>query len=368
MNESKLSTLEAISLILTITIAHTVLSLPRILLSNTKSAILLNLVYVTVIVIVLVYIIYKCFKHFPGMDILDISEFIGGKFLKTILGTCFILYFTISSSILLRNFCESIQVIYFPMTNVAFVILFFIISVTIVNYLSFHASFKATSYIMPFAIVTVIFLFFANIDNFSFNQMFPILGDGFVNTFITGIGNISAFCGICILYFLPPLLKKPENYKKIAFTSVIVSSIYLLFCVATLLFMFSFFIKNDEIMPLYSATRYIEFGTFIQRLESIFLLIWMIVFICYLCITSKISILCFKKITNVKATKPLVFPFSILMFSCALLPKNYAESSFFENTVFRYLVWFFIFIFCIGILIISTIAKKSLNSKGGNKI
>lgn len=363
MNQTKLSSLEAISLILTITIAHTVLSLPRILLNSTKSATLLNLVYVTGIVLFLAWLIYRCFKRFPGQDILDISEFLGGKIFKNILGGCFIFYFIVSSSVLLRNFSQSIQVIYFPMTNVTFVILFFIIAMTIVNYLSFHASFRATSFIMPLAIITVLFLFFANIDNFSFSRMFPILGNGFIDTFITGIGNISAFCGISVLYFLPPLLKKPENYKKICIASVLISAIYLLLCVATLLFMFEFFISNDEIMPLYSATRYIEFGSFVQRLESVFLLVWMIVFVCFLGITSKISILCFKKITKIKYHKPLVLPFSLLMFALALSPKNYAESIFFENTVFRYFVWFFIFTFCIGILLIANLKMKKIKKE-----
>ena len=353
MNQTKLSSLEAISLVLTITIAHTVLSLPRILLNSTKSATLLNLLYVTGIVILLAWLIYYCFKKFPGQDILDVSHFLGGNILKNIVGSLFILYFVVSSSILLRNFSQSIQVIYFPMTNVTFVILFFIIAMTIVNYLSFHSSFKATSFIMPLAIISVLFLFLANIDNFSFSRMFPIFGDGIIDTFVTGIGNISAFCGISVLYFLPPLLKKPENYKKICIASIIISAIYLFLCVATLLFMFEFFISNDELMPLYSATRYIEFGSFVQRLESVFLLVWMIVFVCYLGIASKISILCFKKITKIKYHKPLVLPFSLLMFAIALLPKNYAESIFFENTIFRYCVWFFIFAFCIGILLIA---------------
>ena len=52
MNQTKLSSLEAISLVLTITIAHTVLSLPRILLNSTKSATLLNLLYKLLLLVI----------------------------------------------------------------------------------------------------------------------------------------------------------------------------------------------------------------------------------------------------------------------------------------------------------------------------
>ncbi len=65
MNNSKIGTKEAIALILTIAISHTIISMPRNLLSNIKSSILLNLVFVSIIVICICYVIIKLFKNFP---------------------------------------------------------------------------------------------------------------------------------------------------------------------------------------------------------------------------------------------------------------------------------------------------------------
>ena len=98
---------------------------------------------------------------------------------------------------------------------------------------------------------------------FSLQKMFPIFGEGVVNTFFLGLSNISAFGGIVYLYFLPPLLKEPEKMKKITLISIGITALYLILSVATLLFIFSFFITTDEITPLYNATRYIELGDFI---------------------------------------------------------------------------------------------------------
>lgn len=65
MNNSKIGTKEAISLILTIVIVHTILSMPKNLLSNINSSILLNLVFVSFIVLGICFIIVKLFKNFP---------------------------------------------------------------------------------------------------------------------------------------------------------------------------------------------------------------------------------------------------------------------------------------------------------------
>ena len=86
MLNSKIGTVEAIMLILTIVISHTILSLPKTILSTTKSATIINLLYVSLIAIFLAYVIYRLLKNFPGLDLIDISEFLGGKLLKNIIG------------------------------------------------------------------------------------------------------------------------------------------------------------------------------------------------------------------------------------------------------------------------------------------
>ena len=123
MLKSKIGTVEAIMLILTIVLTHTISTLPRELLVSTKSATLINLIYVSIIAVLLAYLVFRLLKNFPGLDIIDISEIVAGKVFRNIIGIIFILYFLISSSILLRNFCESLKIIYFPMTDITFIIL-----------------------------------------------------------------------------------------------------------------------------------------------------------------------------------------------------------------------------------------------------
>ena len=119
MGYSKLNTIEAIMAIFTIIVAHTILSLQRNILALTKSATIINLIYVSLIAILIAYFIFKLLTKFPGLDLIDISEFLGGKLLKNIIGFIFISFFTITCSLLLRSFCESLKVIYFPLTDKA---------------------------------------------------------------------------------------------------------------------------------------------------------------------------------------------------------------------------------------------------------
>lgn len=358
MTKSKIGTVEAIMLVLTIIITHTISSLPREILVSSKSATILNLIFISTLAILFSYLMVRLMKNFAGSDIIDISEYLGGKLFKNIVGIIFILYFLISASILLRNFCESLKIIYYPMTNIVFIIVLFIIAVCTANRLDFNASLKTNLLIVPLVLVSIVFLFFANMNKFVPQRIFPIFGDGLYNTFILGLGNLSAFGGITFLYFLPPYLKEPEKMKKIALISIGVSAIYLILCVSTLLFMFSFFINTNEIIPLYNATRYIEFGSFFQRLESIFLLIWILAFACYLSITSKFAMGIFKKLTNIETKKPLIDVFGILILGISLIPKNYAISDKFETEIYPFLVLGITFSLGMSILLLANLLKK----------
>ena len=240
----------------------------------------------------------------------------------------------------------------------------FIISLAFVNKLKFNSTLKVTSFVLPFVIMSILFLFLGNLPNFSMANFYPVLGESLYNTFIVGLKNIGIFGGISYIYFLPPLLKNPENFKKISIISILLSGLIVLVCVCIILFMFSSLKDSNEVMPLFVACRYIEFSIFFQRFESLILLIWTISFCCYLSIACKVSTLIFKDITNISDHSSLTYIFAILIFGVSLLPKTYAISTFFENNIYRYLRIFFAILF--GTLILLFANKKKNAFKESN--
>ena len=256
------------------------------------------------------------------------------------------------------------------MTSLFFILLTFIIALCISNNFSFSVTTKINLIILPIIFVSILFIFFANNQNLSFENMTPILGNGLFDTFVTGLGNLGAFGGIVFLYFIPPYLKDPKKFKRIAMISIGLSIIYLIICVAIILLTFTFLLKVDEIMPLYSAARYIEFGSFFQRLESILLLIWIIGMACYFSITLHITMNIFKKITNIRNSKPLLIHFALLMLSISLLPSNYSISKYLETDIYpRLVIWIGLVLNTLILLLAylkKRIGKFSSNLKNGN--
>ena len=114
MNVTKIGSFEAIALLLIVSINHLLLNMPQTIIDTCGSASLLNTVYTTILAFIIAYLIlFLLFKKFPSCDILDVSNYLGGKVLKNIIGILCGIYMLTLSSVFLRNFAEGLKLIYF---------------------------------------------------------------------------------------------------------------------------------------------------------------------------------------------------------------------------------------------------------------
>ena len=212
----------------------------------------------------------------------------------------------------------------------------------------------------------MLIIFISTIKNFEYERLFPILGYGINSTFYSGLSNIFSYGGIAFLYFLMPFLKKYNEFKKISIISIIISSIYLLLSVISMLLVFSYISSSDQTISIYSLTRTIEYGRFFQRIDAIFILIWILLVMSCISILISLGITILKKITNVSNSKELIFPFAIFIFSVSLLISNVSIGRYIYEVVFKYFELVLVFGMSFIILIIGNIKNKKSKSEAAN--
>lgn len=355
----KLNNKESISLVITICINIAILVASQVIVVSCSSASLINATFVSVLAIIFTCIICLLYKKFIGLSILDIADFLGGKFLKFIVGIIFFLYFLFSIVVLLCRLVDCLQIVYYPITNTIFTVLLFIIATGIVCHFKNNAFSKSNLMVLPISLVALLLAFLGNTKNFDYQNIYPLLGNGIDSTFISGMSNMFVFGGIAYLYFLPSKLKRPDKFFSISVISILLSAIFLLITVATIVLMFNKNLVSGQLFPLYTAVRYIEFGTFFQRLDSAFLLIRIISFISFLGIFSNLCLNIFKEITQITDSRPLICPFLLLVFGLTIVLKTHFKLELFQNTIFKIL--FFSIVIGLGfiILVLANFKKKA---------
>lgn len=358
MENTKIGNKEAIALLVTITFNNIIVNVAKTIVDTTASASLLNILYISIIAIILTSIICYFLSNFPTFDLIDISGYLGGNILKWIVGLLYIGYFIFFAGTLLHIFASCLQIIYFSLTKLFYILLLFIIAAFVCCTMKYNAIYRSTYIYFPILLISTIGLFLSNTPYFEIERMYPFLGNGLFTTFVSGICNMFAIQALAYIYFTPPLLKEPTKVKKVAITSIVLSCILLLICVSIIIFMFNGFVETDELLPLYSSVKYIDFGSFFQKSDSLFILIWILSFVNYLGITLKFSTKILKKLINVEKGSFLSFILAIALFIASMWQKNYAVSTFFANDVYKYC--FFILVIGISFLILlcATIKQK----------
>ena len=368
MSEQKIGNIEAIALILAVMINHIILNLPKSIIQSTSSGAIVNVIFITLVAFGIVYLICQLLKNFPGLDIFDIAKFLGGKWLKIVIGILFVCYLIFTVGIILRSFSETLKIIFFPRTPVQVIMLLLLIAIVIVNKLGFRPIARCNLFFIPIILFSILFIFIANFGNYTIQRIFPLLGNGMVTTFLSGLSNLFAFGGISYLYFIPPYLKEQKDYSKIAFSAVGISAIFLLMSVTTLLLIFPLVTSSEEILPLYLTSRFIEFGRFFQRLDAVFVFIWIISMASYLSIAFYFATSIFQKVANLQFSKWIIGLFASISFGLALLPENLKQISFWENTVYKYIILVLVIGIGLSILIFANIKYLIIQKKKGLNI
>jgi hypothetical protein len=297
------------------------------------------------------------FSTFSGSNIIDVSEFLGGKIFKFIYSFLFISYILYFSAIMIKFISSNISLIYFSHLDINFIVLLFIIAICILNLLGFKAISRLNIFVLSSMILSIIFLYFSSLSNFTFERIFPILGNGITSTFIDGLKNLSTYSGIFSLLFLFPFISNKKDFKKTGIVTIILYTIALLLVVSALLLSIPQSSHLNTSLSLYFLARQVSLGQYFQNLDALFLLIWIPFILTSLSFSMNFALSIFGQVTHIKYSNELVYSFGTIIYVLCLLITNVSEVNYLNETIFNYISIGFVFISSFVILFLANIKK-----------
>ena len=359
----KITKNEAIILLMTIIANNIIFNISAIALNSTGTGAWVNIIYLSIISIFFIIIVSALFKSFNNADILDVSAYLGGKFLRFIIAILYLIFFVMFSSLALRYFSNSLQLIYFNYTPLILLMLLFLIPIVIANKAGLKAIIGTTKIFFPFTFLGIVVLFFVASKDFIWQHLFPIFGFGIDSVFINGLNNLFAFNVIAYIFFLKPILKQEKDFKTISIVSVIICGIYILLSIISLLMSFPFIIETDEMFAVYLLTRIVSFGEFLQRIDAVFILLWILVFLSFLSFNFYCILRIFKKIFKFENATTLCYSLSLIILGIALSFKDITNVKFILRNYFRPYSIILIFIISFIILLLACFKKKIIHRR-----
>lgn len=159
-----------------------------------------------------------------------------------------------------------------------------------------------------------------------------------------------------------------KKLKKVGFISIIIYFVFLLLEVSALLFLIPSMSDLNNTLSIYVLARKVSIGDFVQSMDAIFLLIWVMSIFSYLAITLHFALHSLKKVINIKQENGLIYCLAAILFTISMIPKNVTNTVFFENSFYKYASIILIFFICFIIFILAYIKKRYELKKGEKKI
>lgn len=251
----------------------------------------------------------------------DITELLPRKSLKIIFSIIIIALFTGNQGYFLRSVAESLKISILPDSPLFFITLVYMAGVVICSHTGLKAIVRAHSFATPFTLFVVAVLLFSSINNFDFYNVFPIFGNG--TKMLPYIWVLASyFADFVLLLFIMPFSSQKASAEKIIIPTYVISSLALIVIIGIYTLVIPYTASADFFIPVYRIAQYVNYKSFMARMESIFTIGWMLSWFLtsatYLYITSMIA----GRMFNAKSYRPFMYGTALVTFIISLIPSN----------------------------------------------
>ncbi len=363
INEGKFGTAEAVYLTTLVIASKAFYTSIRVMIKNTGTAAWYMTLVSCLTSIIFFLLISLVMKRFPGKNLVEIFELVTGKFFGKILTLLFSVYFVYYAGSSLREFLEMIKAYNLPYTPPSLIIFAFMAVVVVLTYIGLEGMARfATVIFYPVFIGIAIILVLAY-PYYNVRAIFPIGGYGITETLKSGFLRSSAYDEVIILAFIINSIDGVKSFKKVGTLSIFISGIVFAFTCLCNIMAFDYTMSSENVSDLFQLARVIYFSRFFQRIESIFLFIWIIASLITVGLAFYIAISSFCKAFKISNHRPLILQFAFLTFMVTLLPEGLIELAKSNIVVMREYSMVLVYGIPILVLFISVIFGKKGDSQ-----
>lgn len=274
LEEGKISSRQASLLMVTTVLATAILFLPAI---STRQA--LEDAWISTIIaaangILISLLVVTLMLRFPEQTLVQYSEEIMGKFFGKIIGLGYIWFFLHTNAIIVREFGDFMTATFMPRTPLLVfnIVIVFLAVLTVKSGLEPLGRLNEWIFILNSFILVIIITF--SISEVRLENLQPVLKEGIVPALRGAYTPTSWFGEIITLGMIFPFITQPRRGYRIAIVAHLVTGAFLLSTAVITIGIFGPELISRFKFPIIEVVRLISLGGFLERIESLVMVIW----------------------------------------------------------------------------------------------
>ncbi|AGL02714.1 GerAB/ArcD/ProY family transporter [Desulfoscipio gibsoniae] len=300
-------------------------------------------------------------NRFPGRDLVQVGEELAGPYINIFFALFYLAMFVVSAGFILRGIGERMVAGFLIDTPISLITLTFIVGTVVVSYLGLEAVARTAKFLAGILVVTGLTLVALTIPLWSFSTLYPLWGSGLLQLLRGALENSGNYVQILLLGIIYPFLPGDKG-KKVGVWGVGIAGFTMFLYVLTPILVFTYPTVTELTLPSFELARIINIGRFGQRMEVVFLPLWVFGNMIYLSASLYAGAVVLARLCRLDDYRPFVLSMAVFVTVTAFIPQNAPQAAYwFYEYISRYS-----FGMLIGIMLLLLLIA-ALKSRGGDR-
>lgn len=362
--EGHIGFLEAVLLSMTVLTVKALLPFPSLMIQTGDTAGWLLLLLIGLWTALGLLAIGRLMDRFPGRSLPEAVREVAGPVAGVAVNLVLVAWLLVDGALGLRLFTEAFIVSILPRTPPSVLSLVALAVAIYAGYLGLEAIARANVILWPLLAVTFVAVLALVLPQARADWLFPFWGPGPGVLVRESTAHIGFMSEAILLAFYAYALRGRGELTRAAVTALAVSTVALAIMVAVYVAVFGTVAAVRQPFPFFNLARLIYVGRFFQRLESVFVLFWVLGAIVRVSIFLHAAAITASTTLGLPYFRPLLAPLAVLLYGISLLPPDYVQVIWWESRL-RQLEVIPAFLLPIALLALRRMRRREVPSIAG---
>ena len=253
------------------------------------------------------WVVGKLGQRFPLLTLPQYGEILLGKTLGKIVGGAYVLYFLVVNILVIREFSDFLTITLMPETPG---VIFSAIIILIGAYAAskgIEVIARMAQFVLPLFVLTLVLILGLVTPNMELGKLQPYLEGGITPVIWGSVVPSSWYGEIVVLVILLPMVNKPQEIMHKGALALLATLFFLTADTLITLTIFGPDLTGDLLFPFWYLVKHIEFGNYVQRIESLFVLLWMMGIVIKVAVFYYLVCYTTSQVLSLKGYKPILY-------------------------------------------------------------
>lgn len=267
------------------------------------------------------YILFYIMER-KGGDLLNVCQLLLGKKIAWCIAVYLIIIFFLNAALLLRQFAENTLLTALPRTEFTVVLLIYTLTSMVIALAGIEGLARATYIIMPFGIFGMMLVLILLYPFYDVDCAFPLLGNGISKALLGGIQASGINFAVLIIAVIAPSLQTYTTMRQAVIFGLWLSVGLRAISYFVYMLVFDITVGSEKVLPFFEMARLVYLGLYLQHVESLFILLWVIIGILAIAISIWCGAYLMGRLFDMPSLRPVILLACILVMQAAMAPPD----------------------------------------------